>query len=104
MSDMTRYILTDDGNTEMDDEGYLVYYTSAVAALAAAEQRIVAMQQVLDTLGAKENVPLLIELAIEANDLMYANGQRDEAAKHHANQCCRICDTHVNPHRGCILR
>jgi hypothetical protein len=36
MSDMTRYILTDDGNTEIDDEGYLVYYTSAVAAVAAA--------------------------------------------------------------------
>jgi hypothetical protein len=36
MSDMTRYILTDDGNTEMDDEGYLVYYTSAVAAVTAA--------------------------------------------------------------------
>ena len=36
MSDIPRYIVTDDGNTELDDEGYLVYYTTAVAAVAAA--------------------------------------------------------------------
>jgi hypothetical protein len=87
-----------------DERDALVMLDSHVAALAAAEQRIVAMQQILDVLGAQENVPAMIELAIKANDLMYANGQRDEAAKHHANQCCRVCDTHVNPNRGCILR
>jgi hypothetical protein len=31
-------------------------------------------------------------------------GQIDEREKHHANQCCRVCDTHTMPHRGCILR
>jgi predicted metal-dependent HD superfamily phosphohydrolase len=85
--------------TEMTDGKYVL-----AEEAEAAEQRIVAMQQILDTLGAQEDVPRLIELAIAANDLMYANGQRDEAAKHHANQCCRVCDTHVMPHRGCILR
>jgi len=69
-----------------------------------AQKEIVALRQVIDVLGANENTEVLIELAMEANDLMYANGRRDEAAKHHANQCCRICDTHVMPHRGCILR
>jgi len=31
-------------------------------------------------------------------------GQRDEREKHHKDRCCSICDTHVMPHRGCILR
>jgi hypothetical protein len=48
------------------------------------------------------------EYGYNSNDTAYMEGfhkgQKDEREKHHVNQCCRICDTHVNPHRGCILR
>ena len=55
--------------------------------------------------------PLLGELVVVpfgdyANALKteYEKGREDERMKHHANSCCYICKTHVNPHRGCILR
>lgn len=55
--------------------------------------------------------PLLGELVVvpfgdyaKALDAEYTRGREDERMKHHANSCCHICKTHVNPHRGCILR
>jgi hypothetical protein len=35
---------------------------------------------------------------------IYAAGRHDEQERHHKDACCRVCDTHVMPHRGCILR
>lgn len=49
-------------------------------ALAAAEAENIALRQVIDMLGANENTEALIELAKEANDLIYASGQRDALA------------------------
>lgn len=35
---------------------------------------------------------------------MLAKTRKDEQDRHHKDQCCRVCDTHTMPHRGCILR
>lgn len=40
-------------------------------------------------------------------DALYAEryeGAKEVLEEHHKDRCCSICDTHVMPHRGCILR
>jgi hypothetical protein len=50
-------------------------------AMQKAEERITAMQQILDQWTNRENIERLIELAQEANALMFDNGQRDERTR-----------------------
>jgi hypothetical protein len=67
-----------DGQEYDDDDGDYVLYLDYVIGVVARESRMVAMQQILDQWTNRENVQRLIELAQEANALMYGNGVRDE--------------------------
>jgi hypothetical protein len=77
----------------------LVTLKEHVAALTAAVKRA-KIDAVIELLGG---------ISIEEHDHRiitknYEQGKNDERTKHHADSCCRVCNTHVNPHRGCILR
>ena len=47
----------------------------------ASRAEAIALRQILEQFTNQGNLDRLISLAVEANDLMYANGQRDERAR-----------------------
>jgi hypothetical protein len=92
-------------------------HVAAVQRIASLRGEFIYTQEQLDTAVAaavkRARIDAIDELLggtpLEEHDRRiivknYDQGRHDERMKHHANQCCRICDTHVNPHRGCILR
>jgi hypothetical protein len=74
-SEPLRHIAGTVVNMVRADDGEYVLFADHVTVVTA-------LRQIIDQFAHQGSVDRLIELAIEANDLMYANGVRDEAARH----------------------
>jgi flagellar biosynthesis/type III secretory pathway protein FliH len=70
----------------------VVWHSEHVAAVAEADAL------------ASDAVQSAVQVYENGKRVGYEQGQKEEADKHHKDRCCSVCNTHVDPHRGCILR